>query len=280
MGFIGLGKVGSALAILLHRAGYTIAGVAGREAAPPEELAERLACAVLGKGDLSKGSDLLLITTPDDLISPVAASIAAEGAFHPGQIVLHMSGVHTSKILDCAAQAGAITLSVHPIQSFATVEQALSLIPGTYFSIEGDPRGYQLIRELVEKLGGKHFILDSQAKVLYHAAASVACNYMVALLSTAFSLLEQAGVPEEVRIPAFMPLIKGTIGNIEKLGIPEALTGPISRGDQGTVQKHLQAMGGTEADIYRSLGLVSVDLALQKGTIKEEQAKELRLLLS
>jgi len=280
IGFIGAGKVGSAMARLLRKAGYDVAGVASRTSESAQELAKWLNCPVLSKGEVAGRSDVLFLTTPDDAIATIAAELAEEGAFHPGQVVLHMSGAHTSQVLKPAAQAGAITLSVHPIQSFASVEQALALIPGTYFSIEGDVQGYEVAIKMVDKLRGKYFLLDSEAKVLYHAAACVACNYMVGLLDTALNLLAQAGVPEELRLPAFLPLVTGTLENIKNLGIPKALTGPISRGDRGTIEKHLNAMSGPPLDVYRTLGLVTVDVALNKGTINEEQAQALRSLLA
>lgn len=281
IGFVGAGKVGSALAILLQRAGYRIAGVASRTGESANKLATRLNCPVLSKEDVAKRSEVLFITTSDDAIASVAQEIAEKDGFCSGQIVLHMSGAHTAQLLEPAADKGAITISVHPIQSFASVEQAITLIPGTYFSIEGDTRGYSFAQEMVEKLGGKHFILDSNSKVLYHAAASVASNYLVGLLKTALDLLAAAGVPEEVRLPAFLPLVEGTLKNTKKLGIPQALTGPISRGDLGTLEKHLDAMKELPEllSVYRALGLVTVDAALQKGTINEKQAAAIRSLL-
>jgi len=281
IGFVGAGKVGSALAILLQRAGYRIAGVASRTGESANKLATRLNCPVLSKEDVAKRSEVLFITTSDDAIASVAQEIAEKDGFRSEQIVLHMSGAHTAQLLEPAAEKGAINISVHPIQSFASVEQAITLIPGTYFSIEGDTRGYSFAQEMVEKLGGKHFKLDSNSKVLYHAAASVASNYLVGLLKTALDLLAAAGVPEEVRLPAFLPLVEGTLENIKKLGIPQALTGPISRGDLGTLEKHLDAMKELPEllRVYRTLGLVTVDAALKKGTINEKQATAIRSLL-
>lgn len=281
IGFVGAGKVGSALAILLQRAGYRIAGVASRTGESANKLATRLNCPVLSKEDVAKRSEVLFITTSDDAIASVAQEIAEKDGFRSEQIVLHMSGAHTAQLLEPAAEKGAINISVHPIQSFASVEQAITLIPGTYFSIEGDTRGYSFAQEMVEKLGGKHFKLDSNSKVLYHAAASVASNYLVGLLKTALDLLAAAGVSEEVRLPAFLPLVEGTLENIKKLGIPQALTGPISRGDLGTLEKHLDAMKELPEllRVYRTLGLVTVDAALKKGTINEKQATAIRSLL-
>lgn len=284
LGFIGAGKVGSALAILLQKAGYQIVGVASRTQASAKKLARRLNCPVLPAPEVARLSDGLFLTTSDDAIARVAVEIAQAGGgvFHEGQYVLHMSGALSSDVLTPAATQGAVTLSVHPIQSFASVEQALALIPGSYFSIEGDKRGFDFAQEIVTKLGGEHFLLNSESKVLYHAAACVACNYLVGLLASSLDLLAAAGVPEEFRLPAFLPLVDGTVANIRQLGIPAALTGPISRGDLGTLEKHLTAMQNLprELDIYVSLGLATVDVALAKGTISEEQAIALRSLLA
>lgn len=281
IGLIGAGKVGSALAILLQQAGYRVIGIASRSQQSAQKLAQRLGVPVLTPEDAARQSDALLITTSDDAIASVAADLAARGAFHEGQLVLHLSGAHSSAILAPAAEQGAVTLSVHPIQSFADVEHALALIPGTYFSIEGDQRGYGFAQEMVDRLQGKHFILNSESKVLYHAAACVACNYLVGLLASSFELLAAAGVPEEIRLPAFMPLAAGTFENIKKLGIPGALTGPISRGDIGTVKKHLAVLKDhpQSLNVYKALGLVTVDVALKKGTIDDDQALQLQSLL-
>ncbi|HHW41763.1 MAG TPA: DUF2520 domain-containing protein [Syntrophomonadaceae bacterium] len=281
IGFVGAGKVGSAVALLLQRAGYEVAGIASRSRASAEKLASRLGCPVLPAAEVSRRADGLFITTSDDAIAGVAAEIAEEGAFHTGQFVLHMSGALTSRALEPAAAQGAITLSIHPIQSFATVEKAVALLPGSYFSIEGDERGYGFAGKVVEDLGGHSFILDSGAKVLYHAAAVTACNYLVGLLACSMRMLEAAGVPEEVGMPAFLPLVTGTFENIRSLGIPGALTGPIARGDTGTLEKHLEALEDlpVEKAVYTALGLVTVDVAFAKGAISREQAAKLRSLL-
>jgi predicted short-subunit dehydrogenase-like oxidoreductase (DUF2520 family) len=282
VGVIGAGKVGSAVAILLQRGGYQISGVASRSAASAERLAARLAVPAWPALNLAGKAELLLLTTPDDAIAQVAAELAAAGAFQRGQLVVHMSGALSSEALAPAAEKGAIALSLHPIQSFASVEQALELIPGSYFSIEGDSRGYEQAVWLVQTLGGSHFFLDAQSKALYHAAAVEASNYLVALLASSLELLAAAGVPEEVRLPAFLPLVEGTLRNIKSLGIPQALTGPIARGDLGTLHKHLQAMQSCpeQRPVYSTMGLAAVELALAKGGIDQERAGQIRRLLS
>jgi predicted short-subunit dehydrogenase-like oxidoreductase (DUF2520 family) len=281
IGFIGCGRVGSALAMLLQQAGYELVGVASRRQTSAEILAERLDCPALDGPEVARRADVLFLTTSDDAVTTVAAALAEAEAFHDGQIVLHLSGALTSGALAPAVAMGAIALSLHPIQSLASVEQAIAVLPGSYFSIEGDPRGYGFAREVVTRLGGQSFLLDSAAKVLYHAACVAASNYFVGLLACSLDLLEQAGIPEEMRLPALLPLVEGTLNNIRTLGIPHALTGPIARGDAGTLEKHLAALEGLPGQlrIYLSLGLKTIDVARAKGTITPEQAKGLRSLL-
>lgn len=281
IGFIGAGRVGSALAILLQQAGYEVVGVASRRQSSAEILAERLGCPVLSKPEVARRAEALFLTTSDDAVAVVAAELAAAEAFHEGQVVLHLSGALTSEILATAADQGAITLSLHPIQSCASVEQAIAVLPGSYFSIEGNPRGYGFAREIVARLQGQSFLLDASAKVLYHAACVAASNYFVSLLAYSLDLLAEAEIPEEMRLPALLPLVDGTLNNIRSLGIPHALTGPIARGDAGTLIRHLAALENLpeQLPVYLSMGLETVEVARAKGTITPEQAEELRLLL-
>jgi predicted short-subunit dehydrogenase-like oxidoreductase (DUF2520 family) len=281
IGFIGCGRAGSALAILLQRTGYEVVGVASRRQTSAEILAENLGCPVLDGLEVARRAEALFLTTSDDAVTTVSAALAGATAFHDGQIVLHLSGALTSEALAPAAAQGAIALSLHPIQSFASVEQAITVLPGSYFSIEGDPRGYGFAREVVARLGGQSFLLDSGAKVLYHAACVAASNYFVSLLACSLDLLDKADIPEEMRLPALLPLVAGTLNNIRTLGIPQALTGPIARGDAGTLEKHLAALDGLpeQLGIYLSLGLKTVEIARAKGTITPEQASGLRSLL-
>ncbi len=281
IGFIGAGKVGSALALLLQQAGYEIVGIASRTRVSAENLANRLGCPVLTAADVARRAGGLFLTTTDDAVPSVVARLGQAGAFYAGQIVLHTSGALTSEALKPAAKQGAFTLSLHPLQSFASVEQALTVLPGSFFSIEGDARGFSFAREIIAKLEGKYFFLDAEAKVLYHAAACTASNYFVSLLACSLDLLAAAGIPAEMRLPALLPLIRGTLDNIDALGIPAALTGPISRGDRGTVEKHLAALKDLpeQLQVYASLGIFTAGVARAKGTIDGQQAGAIRALL-
>ncbi len=281
IGFIGAGKVGTSLALLLQRAGETVVGVASRSPASAEAFARRLGCPVLPPPEVARRADVLFLTTNDDALAKVAGELGTAAAFRAGQVVLHTSGALTSAVLAPAAARGAYTVSLHPLQTFASVDEALALLPGSYFSIEGDDRGYPVALEIVRKLGGRCFFLSAPAKVLYHAAACVASNYLVGLVSCSLAMLGAAGVPEEMRLEALLPLLKGTLSNIERLGIPAALTGPLARGDVGTVRAHLEALRPFPdlARVYRVLGEQTLGVAVAKGNLTPQQAEALRQAL-
>ncbi|TDA70729.1 MAG: DUF2520 domain-containing protein [Clostridia bacterium] len=281
---IGAGSVGTAVGVLLARAGYEMAGVASRTPESAVRLAGRLGAPCCERPeDAARGADMVLITTSDQAIGTVAREVARAGGFGAGQAVMHFSGSLTSEVLEPAAQAGAITLSVHPLQSCPSGEAGIRNLPRAVYSIEGDPRGYELAEKLVRALGSaSFFFIDKEAKPLYHAAACVASNYLVTLLRLSQDLLARAGMPVEMAFPALLPLIQGTLDNVASLGIPQALTGPIARGDVDTIQDHLAAMQVQAPELipfYRLLARRTIDLAQEKGTLAPEKAARLWLLM-
>jgi predicted short-subunit dehydrogenase-like oxidoreductase (DUF2520 family) len=221
---------------------------------------------------------VVFITTPDDAIEATCSAIAENRGFDKGAVVVHSSGALSSDILSSAIECQASVASLHPLQSFASVEQAVKILPGSYCAVEGDESALAVVRRLVEDLGGIYLEIGTEGKTLYHAAAVVASNYLVALLDVAIALNRLAGMPPDVSFKALLPLIEGTLKNIGSKGIPQALTGPIARGDQGTVRAHLKAIGESSAElvtIYKTLGCHAVGLAKAKGTLGAETAKEL-----
>ena len=220
---------------------------------------------------------MVFITTPDDVIESTCHAIANKGGFDEGAVVLHCSGALSSHILSTARDCQALIASLHPLQSFASVEQAVKILPGSYCAVEGDSLALAVVHQLVEDLGGIYTEITSEGKILYHAAAVVASNYLVALLDVALTLNSQAGMPRDVSFKAFRPLIEGTLKNIDSKGIPHALTGPIARGDTGTVKAHLKAISTFSAGlaaIYKAMGCQTVDLAKAKGTLDAATAEE------
>jgi predicted short-subunit dehydrogenase-like oxidoreductase (DUF2520 family) len=279
LGFIGAGTVGTALAVRLSGAGYPVVAVASRSRAS----AQRFSRAVKGSRifenqGVADNAELVFITTPDDAI----ARVASEVKWRPGQGVVHCSGADSTAILQAAKESGAQVGVFHPLQTFASLKQAMENIPGSTFALEAEKPLLGTLKEMVGVLGGRWVELKASDKVLYHAAAVIACNYMVTLVKLATDLWQTFNVPPKEATQALLPLLRGTIHNIETVGIPQCLTGPIARGDVGTVKKHLDALERTAPHIvatYRELGLQTIPIAVAKGRINQAQADELRVIL-
>ena len=271
LGFIGAGTVGTALAARLAGRGYPVVAVSSRS----RTSAQRLAQAASGCQIFDSNQS---ITTPDDAI----ATVVAEVNWHPGQSVVHCSGADSVDILQPAREAGAKVGAFHPLQTFASPEQAIENIPGSTFALEAEEPLLGILKDMAAALEGQWVELKSSDKVLYHAAAVLACNYMVTLTKLATDLWQTFGVPPPKATKALVPLLRGTLHNIETIGIPQCLTGPIARGDIGTINKHLDALKSTAPHLvstYRELGRQTIPIAVAKGKINQSQAKELQTIL-
>lgn len=284
VGIIGAGAVGTGVGLLLKRRNYDIVGVASRTAASAKTAAERLQCPVYDRPEeVARAADIVFITTSDQAIAPVAEVIARKGGFRKGQTVIHMSGSLTSAVLAPARAAGASVLSLHPLQSCADPDRAVANLPGSVFSLEGDSKALPLGQQLIKDLGGDYFNINPQDKVLYHAAACVASNYLVSIVDISCRLMREAGMKPEQVMGALNPLVAGTLKNIAEKGVPDALTGPIARGDVGTVKDHLHAIDTALpelSEIYRALGRYTVGTAGRKGSINARRAALLSRILS
>jgi predicted short-subunit dehydrogenase-like oxidoreductase (DUF2520 family) len=227
---------------------------------------------------VAEAAEFVFVTTPDDAI----ASVVAEIKWRLGQSVVHCSGADSTDILEPAREAGAQVGAFHPLQTLASVKQAIDNIPGSTFAIEAEEPLLTALKEMASALDGTWIKLESSDKVLYHAAAVIACNYMVTLIKLSTDLWQTFDVPTEQATKALMPLLRGTLNNIDNVGIPNCLTGPIARGDTGTIKKHLEALKRGAPSVlstYRELGLQTIPVALAKGRVNQEQAKEMESLL-
>jgi predicted short-subunit dehydrogenase-like oxidoreductase (DUF2520 family) len=282
---IGAGIVGTALASLLQRKGYEIVGIASRGEGSWQQASSMLGGEVrttTAPEEVTPEAELVFITTPDSAIQGVCDEIARRDGFHPGQIVVHTSGALPSTILTSAKEKGALIASVHPLQSFADVTEAVKIIPSSIFNIEGDQEAMSLLMELVQAIGGKPLAIETPQKPLYHAGAVVACNFLVTLVYFSYSLFETIGIPPEDAAQALLPLIKGTVNNIEHLGPVKALTGPIARGDVDVIRGHLEALKAVDArftDIYRTISRLTVEVGVKKGTLSPEKGEEILRLV-
>jgi predicted short-subunit dehydrogenase-like oxidoreductase (DUF2520 family) len=283
LGIVGAGKVGTAVGVLLTRAGYAVAFVHDIDPSRAQEAADKMgAVCAADPIDKSHEADILLITTPDRLIGEVADDIAGRGGIRVGHIVTHMSGSLTSDVLNSVRAHGAAAASLHPLQTFADFTQALENIPGSVFCLEGDEQALPELRKMIGIFKGLEISIPKHQKVLYHAAAVVASNYLVTLLWTAVMLLETIGMDAKTAVGALSPLVEGALKNVRALGVPAALTGPIARGDAVTVADHIAAMKKERPDLldfYRAAGRLTVKAARKNGNVPEALLKQIEEIL-
>ena len=167
---------------------------------------------------------------------------------------------------------------MHPLQSFADPKEAVFSLQGSYIGIEGDKDALIEAKKIVKALGGKHIVISADTKAMYHAGAAVVSNYLVAIIDLGVKIYEAVGIPKETALQALMPLIKGTVSNIERLGLPGALTGPIARGDVSVVEMHLEEMRKNLPHMFRlftELGRHAVMVGSEKGTLSKEDGEKL-----
>ncbi|MFC2009631.1 Rossmann-like and DUF2520 domain-containing protein [Chloroflexota bacterium] len=281
IGFVGAGTVGTALAVRLKEKGYPVVAVASRTRTSAERLADMVDdCKVEDNPQaVAEAAEMVFITTSDDAISGVAAQIN----WQPGQAVVHCSGADSLDILDPANKAGAQAGAFHPLQTFASINHAIENIAGSTFALEAEEPLLSTLKEMAVSLEGRWIELKPGDKVVYHTAAVLACNYLVTLVKLATDLWQTFGVSTPEATQALLPLLRGTINNLDNVGLPQCLTGPIARGDLGTVGKHLAALENSAPELlstYRELGRQTIPIALDKGRIDEQVAKEMQKLLS
>jgi predicted short-subunit dehydrogenase-like oxidoreductase (DUF2520 family) len=276
---LGFGRVGAAVGFLLQSKGYTVSAVASRSSNPFTK------GSAYTEGNIytdfvqaASSADDIFITTPDDAIASTCKTISEGGAIQRGKRVIHMSGACDLSVLDSAREAGGLVGCIHPLQTFADTESAIRHLPGSTFGITADEKMKSWVLQIVKDLGGKPLFISEKDKPLYHAAACVASNYLVTLMSIVERLFVSVGFDRKDAVDSFLPLVKATINNIERMGTAQALTGPISRGDIETLKKHLRAIDSKcpdLSDVYRTLGIHTVDLCLRKETLSHE--KELQI---
>lgn len=266
---MGAGRAGTAVAVLLQRAGHEIVAVSGRE--PTRERAARFlpGVAVVDPAAAPAGSDLVIIGLPDDLIEPIVSSIATDVGFGEGQWVAHLSGASPLSVLDGARAAGARRLAIHPLQTFPDPDAGIARIPGSTIAVGADDeQGFDIAEGIAADLGGRPFRLPDDRRGLYHAAAVFASNDLVAVAAVAERLFGSAGVPDPVA--AMHPLQEATVANIASMGTGAALTGPAVRGDAGTIERNLAALSSTEpwaVPAYVELTRVALDVAVRSGRL-------------
>lgn len=293
IGVVGVGAVGTTLAWGLAARGYPVAAVMSRTPAAVAWLADELpGCQVVSSpAEVAALAAAILLTVPDDALADVAASIP----WHSGLAAIHCSGATPARALAIAGEQGALFGSFHPLLSIprsrpASAEEALGRLAGCTFAIEAPASLAATLEVMAHRLGARAIFLREQDRVPYHLAAVLTSNYLVTLVSAATDLWTQFGVSREQALAALSPLLRSALVNLEQLGLPQSLTGPIARGDVGTVRAHLDYLADPKEtpleeatlldEAYRALGLLSLPIAIEKGRLDQEQAASLKRLLT
>jgi predicted short-subunit dehydrogenase-like oxidoreductase (DUF2520 family) len=309
---IGAGKVGQALAHALRSLGYPIIALVFRNREKVQKFSRYggssfPTTALLSFDDLSElpKSDLIFITTPDDVIEETAKKLAALGrplvnlqrgslASLPGAIVsgpglpgavLHTSGALSSEVLAPLANRRCQVGSIHPLVSLTSRAPDAAVFNGAYFSVEGEKMAVRYAESIIRDLGGQSIYIRTDRKALYHAAAVMASPHFVALFDLAIGLLINSGVKRADARKMLLPLVESTVKNLRASAPSSALTGTFARGDVGTVERHLKALSqgipkppAEALEVYRLLGLRSLELAKKAGLAPEKISEITKLL--
>ena len=252
------------LGLALAGAGYTVELHGRTKKAVPRPLT-----LTVGPGDAPPPwiarPAVVILAVRDDAIRPLASALAAAAAINARQVVLHLSGVHGQEALGPLVGSRAALGSLHPLQTISEPERAAERLKGAWAAVEGMPRAVEAAEQLAQDVGLRPFRIASQAKPMYHAGAVFASNYVVVVEAVAQRLLRHAGLTDAEAWQALRPLVEGTIENLGRVGPLGALTGPVARGDEATIRRHVEALTQDDAALYRVLGRAALELAQKRG---------------
>lgn len=281
IGIVGAGAVGTALGVALSRAGWPVHAVSSRDGARRERFQNlvKVTRAFVDPEALVEEVELIILAVPDDVIAPLAGGLR----MYSGQAMIHTSGAVGAEVLEPAMAAGTQIGSFHPLVAFADTELAVAALHGATIAIEADDQLAALLGRMAEAMGATPVRLAPGSKAAYHAAAVLAAGGFVALLDAIAELGRAAGLDEAGSLTIYGPLIEGTLANARALGIRAALTGPITRGDVGTVRAHLDVLrdhAPAALDLYVAAARREVALAEGRGALAPEAARAMLQLLA
>jgi predicted short-subunit dehydrogenase-like oxidoreductase (DUF2520 family) len=279
-GIAGTGRMAKALGALLARSGIPVSAVGGRCLRSAEDAARFIGAPhAVPVSQLPEYARHIVIAVADDAIPLVAAELAAAGL--TGGIVLHTSGAAGPEALGVLRAAGNSVGVLHPLQTVPDAERGVETLTGATFACAGDPDANAWAASLIGHLGGKALAIDPQRWQHYHAAAVMACNYHMTLVDAALELMEIAGLERATALEALGPIIRTTTENVLSLGPERALTGPIRRGDNGTLHRHLAALqdgSPRTRDLYIAAGLRTIAIAERVGLSTDSAGEMSRTL--
>ena len=278
VGVVSAGRVGAVLAAALARAGHTViaaSAVSKQSVQRAEELLPNVP--LLPPDHVVSGADLVLLALPDDALAGMVRGLVGTGSIRSGQIVLHTSGAHGVDVLAPAAMAGALPLALHPVMTFTGRVEDLERIAACCFGVtaaDGDETAWSVGEALVVEMGAEPVRIPPAARPLYHTALAHGANHVVTLVGESAELLREAGVGVPERLLG--PLLSAALDNALRHG-DRALTGPVARGDVGTVRAHLEVLGKYAPHMlagYRALAARTVGRARDAGLLRADLAPD------
>jgi predicted short-subunit dehydrogenase-like oxidoreductase (DUF2520 family) len=276
VGVIGAGRVGTALAIALRRAGHRIAAASAVSSASRERVDRYLAgTPVLQPADVIAAADLVLLTVPDDALPGLVRGLAATGAPLAGRMLAHTSGRHGLAVLEPATALGALPLALHPVMTFTGRADDADKLAGISFGVTAPAVLRPAAEVLVMEMGGEPVFIAEADRDLYHAALAGAANHLVTQVVQAEDLLTRAGVAQPARMLG--PLLSAALDNALRLG-DAGLTGPVARGDAETVAGHVEALRADAPEAlpaYLALARLTATRALASGMLSAPDAQRL-----
>jgi len=280
VGIVGTGRMAKALGALMARRGAGVSAVAGRCVQSAEEAGRFMGVErAVPVRELPRYARRIVIAVTDGAIPEVARELA-EGGLREG-IVLHTSGAAGPHALEILREAGNSVGVLHPLQTVPSAEQGVEALPGAAFAFAGDGDATAWAASLVVRLGGRALRVDAGFWQHYHAGAVMACNYQMTLVDAALELMATAGIGRGEALDALGPILRATTENVLRYGPEQALTGPIRRGDLGTIRGHLAALEHASPEtrrLYVAAGLRTVAVAERAG-LDESAAREVEKAL-
>jgi predicted short-subunit dehydrogenase-like oxidoreductase (DUF2520 family) len=280
VGVIGAGRVGAVLGAALAAAGHDVVAAAGLSAGSAERAARLLPGTPLLHADqVVAASDLVVLAVPDDTLPGLVAGLAETGAWRRGQLAFHTSGAHGLAVLAAAQLAGVLPLALHPAMTFTGAPEDVERLVGTPFGVTSRPEHRAVAETLVLEMGGEPFYVAESDRRLYHAALVTGANHLVTLVAEAADLLRSAGVEDPARV--LTPLLTAALDNGLRRG-DRGLTGPVSRGDVGTVADHLETLNErapASVAAYVAMAQRTTERALASGQLKRHEGAPLLDLL-
>ena len=281
VGIIGPGRVGAALGVALTRAGHQVVAVAAVSDTSVQRARDHFPAArVAEPADVIAAADLVLLTVPDDALPGLIAGLAATGAAVGGRLLAHTSGRYGAGVLEPATRLGALPLALHPVMTFTGRSDDIQRMHGICFGITAPDQLRPAAEALVIEMGGEPVFIAEENRGLYHAALASAANHLVTLVTESCDLLQAAGAADPARM--LSPLLFAALDNALRLG-DAGLTGPVARGDAGTVAGHLETLRDAAPGalaVYVALARLTADRALAAGLLTAPDAARLLDVLS